>query len=57
MISARVQGFLDDLDRPAIIVTHAVTSTVLRSLWLGKDQEKMLELPIDQGAHTICPTE
>ena len=49
MISARVQGFLDDLDQPAIIVTHAITSTVLRGLWLGSDQAKMLELPIDQG--------
>ena len=49
MISARVQGFLDDLDQPAIIVTHAITSTVLRGLWLGSDQAKMLELPIDQN--------
>ena len=42
IISARVQGFLDDLDQPAIIVTHAITSTVLRGLWLGADKAKML---------------
>jgi probable phosphoglycerate mutase len=49
MISARVQEFLDDLDQPAIIVTHGITSIVLRGLWLGLDQVKMLELSTDQG--------
>ena len=49
MISARVQEFLDDLDQPAIIVTHGITSIVLRGLWLGLDQAKMLELSTDQG--------
>ena len=49
MISARVQEFLDDLDQPAIIVTHGITSIVLRGLWLGLDQAKMLEMSTDQG--------
>ena len=49
MIATRVQEFLDDLDQPAIIVTHGITSIVLRGLWLGLDQAKMLELSTDQG--------
>ena len=44
MIATRVQEFLADLDQPAIIVTHGITSIVLRGLWLGLDQAKMLEL-------------
>ena len=45
----RVRSFLDDLTDPAIIVTHGMTSVVLRGLWLGLQQREMLELPLDQG--------
>lgn len=48
-ISNRVRGFLTGLDRPAIVVTHGVTSIVLRGLWLGLELEDMLKLPKDQG--------
>ncbi len=49
MIAARSQDFLNDLDEPAVIVTHGVTSIVLRGLCMGLDQAGMLKLPKDQG--------
>ncbi|MDA8647427.1 histidine phosphatase family protein [Rhodobacteraceae bacterium] len=49
MISRRVMSFLQELEDPAIIVTHAVTSKVLRSLYLGLDQADLLKLPAEQG--------
>ena len=42
-------SFLQELEDPAIIVTHAVTSKVLRSLYLGLDQADLLKLPAEQG--------
>ena len=49
MISRRVMSFLQKLEDPAIIVTHAVTSKVLRGLYLGLDQADLLKLPAEQG--------
>ena len=49
MISDRVQGFLDYLTEPAIIVTHGATSTVLRGICMGLNQTEILDLPKDQG--------
>ena len=49
MISTRVLSFLKELEDPAIIVTHAVTSKVLRGLYLGLDQADLLKLPAEQG--------
>ncbi|MBF21226.1 MAG: hypothetical protein CMH10_04590 [Marinovum sp.] len=49
MISTRVMSFLQELEDPAIIVTHAVTSKVLRGLYLGLDQADLLKLPAEQG--------
>ncbi len=45
----RVRQFLDDLDGPAVVVTHGITSKVLRGLWLGLDQAGMGALPGGQG--------
>ena len=49
MISTRVMSFLQELEDPAIIVTHAVTSKVLRGIYLGLDQADLLKLPAEQG--------
>lgn len=49
MISARALEFLNDLDEPAVLVTHGMTSRVLRGLCLGLCQADMLKLPIGQG--------
>lgn len=34
-LRARLRGFLDDLDGPAVIVTHGMTSRMLRAVALG----------------------
>lgn len=59
MISARALEFLADLDAPAVVVTHGVTSRVLRGLCLGLSQSDTLKLPIDQGCiyHLVNGTE
>jgi probable phosphoglycerate mutase len=45
----RCQNFLDDLDGPAVIVTHGITGHMLRILWLGWATERLGELPGGQG--------
>ena len=59
MISARALEFLNYLDEPAVVVTHGVTSRVLRGLCLGLCQSDILKLPIDQGCiyHLVNGTE
>ena len=59
MISARALEFLNDLDEPAVLVTHGVTSRVLRGLCLGLCQADRLKLPLDQGCiyHLVNGTE
>jgi broad specificity phosphatase PhoE len=42
-------SFLKELEDPAIIVRHAVTSKVLRGIYLGLDQADLLKLPAEQG--------
>ena len=34
-LTDRVQAFLDDLDGPAVLVTHGITSRVIRSIAVG----------------------
>ncbi|KMW56401.1 Phosphoglycerate mutase family 4 [Candidatus Rhodobacter oscarellae] len=46
---ARLRAFLDDLDGPAVIVAHGITSRVLRGLWLGLDLPQLADLPGGQG--------
>ncbi len=48
-MAARVTAFLDRLQRPAILVTHGVTSLLLRGIWRGMSQAQMLEQSRDQG--------
>ena len=59
MISARALEFLNDLDEPAVLVTHGMASRVLRGLCLGLCQADMLKLPIGQGCiyHLVNGTE
>lgn len=49
MILARALEFLNHLDEPAVVVTHGVTSRLLRGLCLGLCQSDIFKLPIDQG--------
>ena len=49
MISTRVMSFLQELEHPAIIVTNAVASKLLRRLYLGLDQADLLKIPAEQG--------
>ena len=59
MISARALELLNALDEPAVLVTHGMTSRVLRGLCLGLCQADMLKLPIGQGCiyHLVNRTE
>ena len=54
---ARVSGVLSDLrglDGPVVIVTHGVTSRVLRCLALGRAPSELAALPGGQGVvHVI----
>ena len=59
MILVRALEFLNHLDEPAVVVTHGVTSRLLRGLCLGLCQSDILKLPIDQGCiyHLVNGTE
>ena len=48
-VCARVSSFLDHLTGPTIVVTHGVTSRVMRGLWLGLEMPGMSDLPGGQG--------
>jgi len=48
-LQARTQAFLDDLTGPAILITHGITSRVLRGLWLGLDRAGMAAIEGGQG--------
>ncbi len=48
-IYERVQSFLDEQDESAIVVTHGVTSLILRGIWLGLGINDLLKLPRTQG--------
>lgn len=45
----RVGGFLASLRGPAVIVTHGITSHILRGIWLGLDLAGSAALPGGQG--------
>ncbi len=45
----RVTAFLDDLPGPAILVTHGLTSRVLRGVWLGLAEPDLPALEDGQG--------
>ena len=48
-LAARCRAVLDDLDGPTILVTHGLTSRVLRCLALGLSPDRMMDLPGGQG--------
>jgi len=48
-MEARVRSFLADLDGPAVLVTHGVTSRLMRCLILGLPVTALSELPGGQG--------
>ncbi|MCP5087329.1 MAG: histidine phosphatase family protein [Rhodobacteraceae bacterium] len=48
-ISKRVKDFLMGQDEAAIIVTHGITSVVMRGLYLGLDAVESLSLSREQG--------
>jgi len=45
----RCEAFLSDLDGPAILVTHGITSRMLRLVWLDQPTEQIAALPGGQG--------
>jgi len=45
----RARSFLDDLAGASVIVTHGITSRVLRGIWLGLDRDGMGRLEGGQG--------
>ena len=48
-ICRRAQDFLRHLTSPSIIITHGITSRILRGLWLGVGQDEMAALEGGQG--------
>jgi probable phosphoglycerate mutase len=48
-IASRCRAFLDDLEGESIVITHGITSRILRGIWLRLTPEAMLDLPIGQG--------
>lgn len=48
-LRARCQSFLTDLKGPAVIVTHGVTSRMLRLILLGRDTSEIGQLQGGQG--------
>ena len=48
-ICDRAMAVLNSLAGPTILVTHGVTSRILRGLWLGLDMDGMQALPGGQG--------
>jgi len=45
----RVRAFLATLDRPSVLVTHGITSRMIRTLATGRDLDRLDELPGGQG--------
>ena len=51
----RVGRILDRIDRPAVLVTHGITSRLLRSKALGRGLDRIEEVPGGQGViHRIA---
>ncbi len=48
-VSDRVESFLNSLTGPTVIVTHGITSYVIRGMWLGIGQDEMHALGGGQG--------
>lgn len=48
-LEARCRAFLDDLTGPAVLVTHGITSRMLRTIILGLGRPGLGQLPGGQG--------
>ncbi|WP_375227552.1 histidine phosphatase family protein [Roseobacter sp. S98] len=48
-LRARCAAFLDDLKGPSVLVTHGMTSRMLRLILLNRDMSEMAALPGGQG--------
>ncbi len=48
-MTARCQAVLDDLTGPSVLITHGVTSRILRCLLLGRPVTELSALPGGQG--------
>lgn len=46
----RVRGFLEELDGPAMIVTHGITLRMIRVVAMGLSIARIEEMPVRQGA-------
>jgi len=46
---ARVRAWLQDVQTPALAVTHGLTSRLIRGVWLGLGDAEMLDLPVPQN--------
>jgi probable phosphoglycerate mutase len=48
-LRTRVLDFLATLDGPSVLVTHGITSRMIRTLATGRDLDRFDELPGGQG--------
>jgi len=55
-VLARAAAFLADLTRPSVIVTHGITSRLLRTAAMGWGMDRVRDLPGGQGVvhHIAC---
>ncbi|SFA39464.1 probable phosphoglycerate mutase [Paracoccus halophilus] len=49
-LEARVRDFLNDLEGPALIVTHGITLRMLRLIAMDLPLSRLEEMPVAQGA-------
>ncbi len=49
-LEARARAFLDELQGPALIVTHGITLRMLRLVAMGLPLSRLAEMPMMQGA-------
>lgn len=48
-LEVRCRAFLQELTGPAVLVTHGITSRMLRCLWLGLGRDALGQMPGGQG--------
>ena len=48
-LRSRCEGFLADLTKPSVLITHGITSRMLRCVVLGLDADRIGTLPGGQG--------